>query len=77
MPLIKNENVLKSFSWRDTSRIARDTAAKLVYERKKVGSVADRPRSGRPRATADEGTTDVVLTNTVPCVWKVLGHPGF
>jgi hypothetical protein len=41
--------------------ITHGTVAKLTEKFKKMGSVADKPRSDCPRTTADEGATNMVL----------------
>ncbi|MCI4385250.1 hypothetical protein PGIGA_G00048240 [Pangasianodon gigas] len=63
------------FNRKHGKHIAYDSVAKIINKFKKNGSVVDHQRSGRPRTSTDEGTTDVVLAHTLPYVWRLLGHP--
>lgn len=51
-----------------------ESCCEVAMDFKKTGRDADRPRRGRPRTPADEGTTDAVLANIVPYVRRLLGH---
>jgi len=49
------------FNRKHGKHITHDTVAKVIETFRKTCSVADQPRSGRPRTSTDVGTTDVVL----------------
>ena len=57
--------VARTFNETHRTLITHDTVAKLIQKFRRTGSVDDEPRSGRPKAATDEGTTTMVLAGMV------------